>query len=273
MNLLFAINDKVVDQLLTTIYSIYKNTPDTTFDIYILQKELLKRNADIMAFCDQLGVTYHPVVVGADQFADAPVTDRYPATIYYRLLAQDYLPETLERILYLDIDILVINDLSPLYNLDFGGQLYAAASHTDLTGDLGQPFNKVRLGNYEAESYYNSGVILYNLPAIRQTVRATAIFNYIEANKIALFLPDQDVLNGLYGHQIKRIPDELYNYDTRMGPVYFALGNGTWNLDWVIDNTVILHFCGREKPWLPDRFNRYTALYKHYAHQAALLQG
>jgi Lipopolysaccharide biosynthesis proteins, LPS:glycosyltransferases len=268
MNLLFAIDDNVVKQMLTTLYSVKMNTKGE-FDIYVLQKDKLKQTKLIQDFCDREGMNYHPIIVDGTRFKNAPITDRYPATIYYRLLAQDYLPK-IDRILYLDADILVINDLHTLYNLDLGDNLYAAASHSALTSNMTEPFNKVRLGNYEAESYYNSGVLLFNLPKIRQVVKADDIFKYIKENELTLFLPDQDVLNGLYGHQIMKIPDELYNFDARMSALYFAIGDGKWDLDWVIDNTVILHFCGRDKPWKNDYRGRYAGLYKHYMHKALM---
>ncbi|MDA5387769.1 glycosyltransferase family 8 protein [Loigolactobacillus backii] len=267
MNLLFAIDNQVVDQLLTTLYSIHVNTPKQQFDVYVMQKDKLKKTAKITAFCAKLGINYHPIVLGKAFLEDVPVTNRYPEIIYYRLLAQRYLPDDLTRILYLDVDILVINDLAVLYQLDLGKHLYAAASHSALTNNVTEPLNKIRLGNYEAESYYNSGIMLLNLQLIRAQVKTADIVDYIEQNKMALLLPDQDVLNGLYGHQIKKIPDERYNFDARHSPLYYALSNGQWDLDWVIKNTVILHFCGRDKPWKKDYHNRYAGLYKHYAYR------
>lgn len=267
MNLLFAIDDNVVDQLLTTLYSIEENTPNVPLSIYVIQKSKLKQTDKIVSFCETTHVDYYPIIIGSELFKDAPTTDRYPATIYYRLLAHKYLPAELDRILYLDVDILVINNLLPLYKLDFENNLYAAASHSALANDVTDSINKLRLGNYEAESYYNSGVLLMNLPLIREQVHTQDIFDYIEANKLALLLPDQDVLNGLYGHQFKQIPDEIYNYDARMSTLYQALGAGVWNLDWVIEHTVVLHFCGRDKPWKSEYRGRYSGLYKHYAHR------
>ncbi|GAB5052547.1 glycosyltransferase family 8 protein [Pediococcus ethanolidurans] len=268
MNLLFAIDNHVVDQLLTTLYSIVINTPDQPLNVYVIQKNKLKKTGKIDAFCKKLEIKYHPIILKDVLLGDVPVTNRYPETIYYRLLAQDYLPNNLDRILYLDVDILVINDLTPIYQLNLSGSLYAAASHSALTNNVTEPINKLRLGNYEAESYYNSGVLLFNLTAIRKQVKKVDIINYIKRNKLSLFLPDQDVLNGLYGHQIKKIPDELYNFDARRSPFYYALSNGQWDLDWVIIHTVILHFCGRDKPWKKDYHNRYASLYKHYAYRA-----
>lgn len=54
-----------------------------------------------------------------------------------------------------------------------------------------------------------------NLTAIRQKVKRNAILDDITQNRFNLFLPDQDVLNALYGHLTLQIPDELYNYDVR----------------------------------------------------------
>lgn len=266
MNLLFAIDNRVSEQLITALYSIKINTTANNFSVYVIQDKKLVDTPRIMQVCKKLGMIYHPIIINDHQFDNAPVPDRYPKTIYYRLLAYKYLPKNLKRVLYLDVDVLVINDLRNFYNLDFEDYWYAAASHVAL--DVTDSLNKIRLGNYDAETYYNSGVMLMNLPAIREHVKAEDIVGYIRIKNLALFLPDQDILNGLYGQHIKQVPDELYNYDARMNPLYYAKSNGEWDLDWVIDHTAILHFCGRDKPWRPEYKERFSGLYKHYAHRA-----
>ncbi|CAJ1180712.1 General stress protein A [Companilactobacillus paralimentarius] len=269
MNLLFAIDDRVVDQLLTVLYSIKRNTSATSFSVYVIQDKKLTHTQRIIQVCKRLKMTYHPIIVSNTHFDKAPVTDRYPKTIYYRLLAYEYLPKNLKRVLYLDTDVLVINDLKKLYNMDFDGYWYAAASHIAL--DVTDSLNKIRLGNFDTDGYYNSGVILMNLPEEREHVKAEDIYGYIRIKNLALFLPDQDILNGLYGQHIKKIPDEIYNYDARMNPLYYTKSNGVWDIDWVIEHTSILHFCGRDKPWKPDYKERFSGLYKHYAHVAKSL--
>lgn len=269
MNLLFAIDNRVTDQLITTLYSIHQNTTAKNISIYVIQSQELADTKRIKQVCKLLGMIYHPIIIDDHQFDDAPVTDRYPKTIYYRLLAYKYLPKNLKRILYLDVDILVINDLKKLYQVDFEGNWYAAASHVAL--DITDSLNKIRLGNYDTDTYYNSGVMVMNLPAIREYVKAEDIVGYIRIKNLALFLPDQDILNGLYGQHIKQVPDELYNYDARMNPLYYAKSNGEYDIDWVIDHTAILHFCGRDKPWRSDYKERFSGLYKHYAHKAKRL--
>lgn len=270
MNLLFAIDDNFVQQLETVLLSIHLNTKSQEFNIYVLQKKRLAKEAELAAFCKQLKMTYHPVMVKQSLFENAPVTDRYPTTIYYRLLAHQMLPQALHKILYLDADILCINDLSPLYNTALGNNLFASAIHASLTNTT-DVINKIRLQNFGADGYYNSGVLLMNLDLMRQEVDANQIFDYICRH--ILLLPDQDVLNALYSERIKTIPDQLYNFDTRNGKIYETISLGEWDLDWVIKNTVILHYCGREKPWLPTKNSgRLTALYKQYFHMTAKLQ-
>lgn len=269
MDLLFAVDDRFVSQMLTVVYSVMENTPEDV-DFYVLQKRRLQNTKMIVRFAERTGARYHPLVMEGEDFSDFPVTDRYPETIYYRLIAHRYLPEDMDRILYLDADILCINDLRPLYNLDFDGKMYAAASHSGLT-NMANVINNVRLGSDSGESYFNSGVLLMNLDLIRKNVDAEQIAEYVEKNRLSLFLPDQDVLNGLYGQRILKVADEVYNYDVRKNPVYEAISMGEWSLDWVIRNTVLLHFCGREKPWSDDFIGRFAGLYKHYFRKATAL--
>lgn len=262
MNLLFSIDDRFWRQMLTVLNSIRLNSRSRQIDVYVIQSQKLAHTKEIKQICELWGMHYHPIVIKDEEFDQAPVTDRYPKTIYYRLLAHQYLPKQLHRILYLDADVLCINDVGSLYDTDLDGYLYASAIHTGLTGTT-EVINKIRLQNFDADGYYNSGVLLMNLDLIRQRVHAEDIYEYIREH--VLLLPDQDVLNALYGKDIKTVPDQLYNFDARKGQTYETISFGEWTLDWVIKHTVILHYCGRHKPWLVDKnTGRYTALYKNY---------
>lgn len=166
INLLFSIDNRFVEQFKVTLYSLYQNISNKNLKIYMLQKELLADHKAIERFCYQLGLSYEPIIIGEEDFKDAPVSDRYPETIYYRLLAQDYLPKNLDKILYLDADILCLNDIAPLYQMDMKNYIYAAASHVS-DKSITDIVNKLRLNNFEAEGYFNSGVLLMNLEQCR----------------------------------------------------------------------------------------------------------
>lgn len=272
MNLLFSIDDMYVDHFKVMLYSLVRQTKNRKLEIYVLQKTLLKRHTELIQYTQNLEVGYHPIIVGTEVFAQAPTTDRYPDTIYYRLLAHKFLPETLDRILYLDADMLCLNDFSSLYDMELGDQLYAAASH-NTDGKFLDYVNKLRLKNVELESsYFNTGVLLMNLPAIRKVVHQQTILDYIMQNRGRLILPDQDILNGLYANLVKPIPDEIYNYDARYSLIYQLKSRNEWDLEWVINHTVFLHFAGRDKPWKKDYRGRYSGLYKFMAKEALKIE-
>ena len=69
------------------------------------------------------------IKTGENEFADAPITDRHPREMYFRRSAAKYLPESLDRILYLDPDIVVLGSVKELYETRLDGYYYAAASH------------------------------------------------------------------------------------------------------------------------------------------------
>lgn len=99
MNLLFAIDDTFVEQLKTTLYSIWLHTSASRLDAFVLQEKELAQTEKLNQFCHGLGIVYHPVIIGTGSiFKQAPVSDRYPESIYYRLLAQNYLPKDLDKV-------------------------------------------------------------------------------------------------------------------------------------------------------------------------------
>lgn len=90
------------------------------------------------------------------------------------------------------------------------------------------------------------------------------IFAYVERHARELVLPDQDVLNALYGERTLELDDAVWNYDARNFNTYLLRSGGECGLDWVLGHTAILHFCGKTKPWQPGYLHRFGALYKHY---------
>ena len=264
MNILVTLDRNYLPPLRVMLGSLYLNNPGETVDVYLIGDGLTAEDlAGLEKLCAPHG-SLHPVEVREDLFADAPVVRYYSRAMYYRLLAAQLLPSSLDRVLYLDPDILIINPLRPLYDTDLAGNLMAAATHTGLLSGISDPMNRLRLANYEAEAYYNSGVLVMDLDAMRREVRSAEIFRYAREHEDLLILPDQDILNGLYGARIQQVDDGLWNYDARRFDRYLLVSQGEMDMDWVMDHTAVLHFCGKRKPWHKSYRGRFSALYKHY---------
>lgn len=264
MNILVTLDRNYLRPLRVMLGSLFFNNPGAAFHIYLIGDGLTQVDlADLSALCGTRH-TLHPLTVPETLFKEAPVVRYYSRAMYYRLLAAQLLPKDLDRILYLDPDILVINPVQPLYETDLGSFLMAAATHSGLFSGISDQVNRMRLDNYEAEAYFNSGVLVMNLAAMRHAVRAEDIYAYAREHADLLILPDQDILNGLYGARILEVDDSLWNYDARKYERYWMTSQGERDMDWVMEHTSILHFCGKNKPWSQGYMGYFAALYKHY---------
>lgn len=267
IQLLTTLNETYLPQLRVLLTSIHWNNPGESFLLYLIHRTIPE--AELVRLgeqCAALNMTLCPVRVDSGLFANAPITRQYPQEMYYRLLAAQLLPDTLDRILYLDPDTLVINPLRPLWELDMEGRLFAAAAHTGKT-EIANNVNRIRLKT--ENKYYNSGVLLIDLAAGREEIHPEEVFRYAEEHPNSLLLPDQDILNILYGARTLELDDYIWNYDARNFTSYVFRSAGQADMDWVMAHTVILHFCGKAKPWKPRYRHRFGVLYKHYMRLAS----
>ena len=261
-NLLVTLDENYLDQLRVLITSIYISNPGEIFNIYLIHSGIDPHKLEILGSrLEKFSYTLLPIKASDDLFSSARVTDRYPKEMYYRLLAGELLPKELKKILYIDPDILVINSLKKLREMDISAYLFAAASHTGKT-DMANNVNKIRLGT--DTDYYNSGLLLINLDRARKEIVPEEIFAYADRNYKNLLLPDQDILNAMYGDKVLPLKDSIYNYDARNYSSYLLRSKGEEDLEWVMENTVVLHFCGRDKPRKKNHRTKFTALYRHY---------
>lgn len=262
MNILVTLNSTYLQPLQVMLKSMFINNPQENFQIFLIHSSLKEEELAVLdQYINLYGHRLKVVIIPDDYFNDAPILLHYTKEMYYRLLACKFLPSEVEKILYLDPDIIIINEVSTLYQLDLSGYLYAAAYHKRIPI---KEINKIRLNAYEMDEYFNSGVLLMNLTQQRKTIREQEIYDFVNKYKNRLVMPDQDVLNGLYAREIMTIDEIKYNYDTRYYSYYKFMSKGVVDMDYVINNTSILHFCGKKKPWHKNYRGVFHALYKHY---------
>ena len=267
IDLLVTFDQNYIGPFQTMLKSLAVNSPEETFHIWLLHSAIPDEKLhQLTAFCIRQGADFTALRVDRAFFQNAPISKRYPQEMYYRLLAPQILPGDLKKVLYLDPDILVINPIRPLWETELGGCAFAAASHSGLT-DVMNGVNRMRLGT--DHDYYNSGVMLMDLEKAREIVRPEDIFDCVREHSAELLLPDQDVFNFLYGIHTKQVPDEIWNYDARYFSSYLLASKGEHDMNWLVQNTAILHFCGKKKPWKTPYPSRFNALYRHYMNLTA----
>ena len=263
MNLLLTLDENYLPPCKVMLCSFFASNPnETDVTVYLLHSAIPGDKLEELAgFCALFGAKLRPVTVDTALFETAPTSQRYPQEMYYRLLAGEILPPEVETVLYLDPDILIINPVTPLLDLDCRGKTFAAAAHTGKT-ELANDINRIRLGT--EGKYFNSGVMRMDLKLARERVRPEEIFRFVREHPEKLLLPDQDVLNSLYGSDIFELDDAVWNYDARRYSSYLLRSGGAADTNWVMAHTAVLHFCGSAKPWKPRYPYRFGVLYQHY---------
>ena len=252
-SILVTLDAGYLKQLAVLLGSLLHVEPNASFDVYTMHKRLRPEHfAKVLAAVGGTRIRFLPIPIDDDSLSGAPTTKRYPLEMYYRLLASRYLPIDLDRVLYLDPDIVAIGSIAELYDHPLDGIAFVGCSHVTKSW---RNINAIRLHMPRKAPYINSGILLMNLRVLRAIVDPERIYDYIRKNKAVLVLPDQDVLSALYGDRSVMVDSRRYNLSDRYMRLYNLrrpLKEPRIDLAWVRRNGVIIHYCGRNKPWKPD---------------------
>ncbi len=259
MNILVTLNSNYLNVLVVMLKSLAINNKHKIFDVYVMNDSLTLKDINYLKENVLENIKIIDLKVKDHILDKAPVTKRYPKEMYYRILAAYYLPKKVDRILYLDPDLVVINKIDKLYNLDLDNYYFAAASH--IWGIL-QTFNRIRLRMDSGEVYINSGVMLMNIKLLRKEQDKNDVYKYLKKNKNKLMLPDQDVISGLYANKILPLDPYVYNMTEKLlNQTYFRPHISE---RWIKDNSVIIHYCGKNKPWKKGYKGKLNKFYEYY---------
>lgn len=212
----------------------------------------------------QAGLHFHAYQPSTSQLARLSVSLRYPQVVWYRILLPELLPEV-ERVLYLDADTLVLQDLSPLWALDLADYPLAAVEDVQ---DPAHAHVPLQIGLARREDYFNSGVMLMNLEVMRAQHFTEALLEVARSRQVQDF-PDQIALNILVKGYWLHLPPKwncmspFIEQSDRAGEV--AVRTPEQRL--AAASPCILHFEGdwrRGKPWHYLCNHPQQWLYLHY---------
>lgn len=174
------------------------------------------------------------------------LNEKITRTAYFRLFVAEMLPSTIDKVLYLDGDVIVRHSLKELWDMDLPN--FALAAVPDMRE--GSTDRYEGLGYSNSQGYFNSGVLLINLAYWRQHQATKQFEEFIQKRYETIRFHDQDVLNYIFREQKTRLPIK-YNlqdgflcktpeYDeSRYGEEVIAARK----------DPVIVHFTWNSKPW------------------------
>lgn len=126
--------------------------------------------------------------------AGMPTVAGITSPMWYRVFLPELLPEV-ERVLYLDADVIAVDDLRPLWETDLEGNWVGAVTNVFQLDHLHRPWE---LG-IDPREYFNSGVLLMDLEAMRREGVATSLAEHARGLGPDTMWPDQDALNAVLG--------------------------------------------------------------------------
>lgn len=263
MDLLFTFDDNYTQHAGVTICSFLVNNPGT-HSIHVISDHISERNQSLIRdICSASGSTAYFYFINSEDTKSFPVgegTINPTLTIatYFRLFMADILPKTIQKILYIDCDIIIDGSLDGLWNTPFqDGKCIAALEELAAIGNDGCK----RMGYPLSYSYFNAGVLLIHLERLRAFFSVEKASDFIKKHYADIRYHDQDVLNALLFDK-KQFFELQYNvmdtyliHDTEFPAGYQQQREA------ILKPTVI-HYTGYFKPWHTESTNPYT--YKYY---------
>jgi len=175
-------------------------TPEK-INFYIIDDGISERNkAKIQSSINPAVTTLHwnPSKKVVPENVKLPVDHTaFPLTTYLRLFGPYVVPESVKKIIYLDVDMIVQDDISKLYNTDIGDHLFAAVQDVCkiVSCDWGGVPNWKELGMNAQSKYFNAGLLLVNTEKWRSQNITTKVLKAMFDNMKHVNFADQYGLN------------------------------------------------------------------------------
>lgn len=232
----------------TALLSCFESNPSKSIRVHVLHDgSVTDDDADRLTSMAELG-RVSVQRVDPQGVSQLPALDRFGRIVWYRFLLPQLLP-AVDRVLYLDADTLVVDDLESLDQFNLDGFAVGAVPNITLPAD--QP--RVRALGLGAESdFLNTGVLLLDLSQLREEGLVDKMTKAVDALSGRIRWPDQDALNYVLAGSWARLHPR-YNVQNSFieCPAESVEILGADRLDEALSMPAILHFEGPYvcKPW------------------------
>ncbi len=253
INIAIALDRNVLYPAYVRIRSLAKNNRKHPICVYVLHSKLTESDSNFLrdALLRDMNSENCMEFIKIDdkKVSGLRYTEFWTMEIYYRLMLPELLGGEIDRILYLDVDIIVNKDIWDFYQTDFEEKLLIdplfAMDETVIEAEKPELFEWYPFFKKFAEkgmTYFCSGVLLMNLLKLKEEYSFQKYLEIYDSISEKIIYPDQDLLNYAHYNQVKLAEEKqfgLFAYPAHeMGMSY----------EEVSSNACIIHFAGT-KPW------------------------
>ena len=241
-SIVLAADNAYLVQLETTIKSILCH--NTEVDFYILNSDIAPEWFKLLGKkMEVVSSTIYNVHFDKELFEGYKTGPHINYTSYFRFFATEVVES--ERVLYLDSDIIVTRDLSPLFEMNLKGYYLGAVD--DIYAYEGRT------------SGFNAGVLLMDAAKWKENLIVNSLLEVAAEQNQTVHLGDQSILNNYFENKWLRL-EETYNF--MVGVDTFNLGKKYERLEDL--PPAIVHFASHDKPWNTYSISRLRELWWAY---------
>lgn len=261
-------DDQYLEHASAMLASVFHNNPDLHFAVHVITAGLgtttIKGLNDLVAGQYHQELQVHELSGQSAKLFPGYVNSHISQAANYRLFVADILPRTIDKVLYLDCDLIVRGDLKTLFDIPLDGNAIGAVE--DMWS--GKDDNYERLDYPREYGYFNSGVMMISLSHWREHNLSGRFVDFHKSHPNLVFV-DQDILNGVLHDKWQHLPLAWNVQDgflRRKCRVRQEMMPEVMN---ACQDPMIIHFTGSRKPWNYDCLSPFRDEYFTYVDMTA----
>ena len=213
-NICLCADNNVVEYMSALIVSILKNSSqDEEFTFHIITSSMSEENKNYINDLKQIKKFqlkyYSPI--HKEKFIKwhtEKTTKKWPVEVFFKLDIP-FILKDLDKVLYLDCDMIAVNNFKELFSFNIDNYVLAAIEDKFISNSH---LKKIKLN--KSNTYFNSGLLLINIKYFNTMFPNDSsleeIDKYLNTIKVVEY-PEQDIINAVFNKKIKRL-DNKYNY-------------------------------------------------------------
>lgn len=245
INVATALNSLYMRYTYVMLTSLFVNQTEADIHVYLLHSNLSDEEQEcLQSLAQSYGNTIHYLPISRDSFpTELPTTQQWSLETYFRLLLLDILPDEVDRLLYLDVDIIINKPILDMYQTDFERAYFCVCRDMSVTFPVSDIRDEIFKEHIAAGfTYFNAGLMLWNVAALRGKYSFKDYMELAQKLEYKMLAPDQDLLNYMHWKQTKFIDENQYDLFSKK-----AYSDGI-RYKQVKEETTIIHYAGM-KPW------------------------
>lgn len=246
-------------------------TESTPMDVYIIDSGISETSRTrIEQSIVASRMRLHWRTIDVDRFGDLPFFFHAKPQVYHRLAIDEVVPNEVERVVWMDSDMLVCRCMAELWQMNLEGKSLAAVQ------DMAIPFVSSPLGLNEYKElklaadapYFNAGLLVIDLKRWRKYKSGSRLLQYVRDHADTVFLFDQQAFNALYAGDWVPLDPRWNVIASLAGRTFYRTTHLSKEMKHLIaDSPWIVHFAGSFKPWKLQRHSLFFDGYRKVLEQ------